>query len=529
LGVVLDDRDNVDGRLLAMQSLDLIRARTRSSDYTFKHALVRDALYQSLLSDTRKSLHLKIANELERRSGNRVAEVAELLAHHYSKTDHDSKAFAYLALAGQKCLSVYSLDEAATHFASALTLLDKNAHCASDDQVADFLVSYTLLLNMSALWTLLIRVLERHLPRIAGLQDDQRIVLVRHHYVIALLYNTRYRDAACMQRETEPLAEHLGDSRSKAYALAGEIFVSSVVSPKQLHEFEKLKAEAIKAATATTDAYIKNWTRYVIGQEEYHRGRVNEARVVAGELMDVGRQMNDPRSTGLGLSLLTSVALVSDSYLEALEYSESSLAVAVTPIDRSIALGGKGTALILLRRVNEGLELLASYRRRCRANGELYAEAISDVTIAVCSVFQGNIGHGVRTIEAGIAKQDKDGYCAAAGWYRGFLAEIYLQILSRNEGLPFFTLLKNLPFLVKAMLKGSSYIRALMAHILENPRYDPAGLHVGRAQMILGLLCRIENKRTLANRHLTEARSIILRFGETPMLTRVEAALAALQ
>ena len=114
---------------------------SKSDDYTFKHALVRDALYQSLLTEPRKSLHLKIAEEIERRSGNRLTEVAEVLAHHYSQTDQVDKAFAYLSMAGSKSLSVYSLDEAATHFSAALALLDKNPDCASDDQFAEFLVS----------------------------------------------------------------------------------------------------------------------------------------------------------------------------------------------------------------------------------------------------------------------------------------------------------------------------------------------------------------------------------------------------
>ena len=140
-----------------------------------------------------------------------------------------------------------------------------------------------------------------------------------------------------MQRETSPMADRLGDSRSKAYSLAGEIFVSTIVAPKPLHEFEILKREAIKAASDTTDAYIQNWTRFVIGWEELHRGRMNEARDAARELMQVGRRLNDPRSTGLGLNLLTWIALMSDSYAEALEYSEQSLAVAVTPLDRNAA------------------------------------------------------------------------------------------------------------------------------------------------------------------------------------------------
>ena len=53
---------------------------------------MRDALYQSLLTEARTALHSRIAEEIERRSGNRLIEVAEALAYHYSQTDHADKA-----------------------------------------------------------------------------------------------------------------------------------------------------------------------------------------------------------------------------------------------------------------------------------------------------------------------------------------------------------------------------------------------------------------------------------------------------
>ena len=97
LAAVVDEPDALDAQLAAMQALDLVRREGKSSDCEFKHALVRDALYQSLLTEPRKALHLKIAEEVERRSGNRLTEVAEVLAQHYSQTDRAEKAFAYLS------------------------------------------------------------------------------------------------------------------------------------------------------------------------------------------------------------------------------------------------------------------------------------------------------------------------------------------------------------------------------------------------------------------------------------------------
>jgi class 3 adenylate cyclase len=527
LGIAVGKAD-IDARLDAMQVLDLVRREGKSSDYEFKHALVRDALYQSLLSDARKSLHLKIAEVVERRSGNRLTEAAEVLAHHYSQTDHADKAFAYLSMAGSKSLGVYSLDEAGTHFTAALDLLDKNPDCATDDQVAEFVVSYALLVNMSQQFKVTIEVLHRYLTRIEYLGDDPRVVLIRHQYVFALAFGARYREAAAMQRENSPIAERLGGSSSRAYALAGEMIVSTIFTPKPLLEFEILKAKAINAASATADAYIQYWTRFTIGWEELHRGRMTHARESARELMRVGHLLNDPRSTGLGLALLTWIALVSDSYDEALDYSEQSLAIAVTPFDRSTATAAKGCALVLLRRTDEGARLLEEDKQRCVAAGHLYRLVASDGFLCLGKILQGDIGRGIHQMEEVILRFKNEGLRRYADWYGLFLGEVYLQIIGGNEKLPLPILLKNLPILLKITVTASSRIRALAYHALENAHFDPSGHHVGRAQMILGLLYKIKKRRAPALEHLTEAKRILSQFGQTPILARVDAALLEL-
>jgi hypothetical protein len=66
-----------------------------------------------------------------------------------------------------------------------------------------------------------------------------------------------------------------------------------------------------------------------------------------------------------------------------------------------------------------------------------------------------------------------------------------------------------------------------MGHVMANPLSDPAGHHAGRAHMILGLLYKAKKKRMLALEHLTNAKRILSQFGRTPLLARVDAALAA--
>jgi len=67
-----------------------------------------------------------------------------------------------------------------------------------------------------------------------------------------------------------------------------------------------------------------------------------------------------------------------------------------------------------------------------------------------------------------------------------------------------------------------------MTFVLEKPHFDSDGHQVGHAQMILGLHYKIKKKRVLALEHLTEAKRILSQFGQTPILARVDAALAEL-
>ena len=217
---------------------------------------------------------------------------------------------------------------------------------------------------------------------------------------------------------------------------------------------------------------------------------------------------------------------MSDSYAEALEYSEQSLAVAIAPLDKIGAAGSKGCALVLLRRTEEGAALLEDHRRGCVADGNLYTLAGSDAIIGVCKALQGKIKDGIRIIEEAILKREREGYRDAADWYRGFLIEVYLQIIAGKEKPPLWTLLKNLPVLLKVMITAPARIRSLVTHILNNPHFDPAGAIPGRAQMHLGLLYQIKKKRARAIHHLTEARRICTQFGQTPILARIEGALA---
>jgi class 3 adenylate cyclase/predicted ATPase len=91
--------------------------------YVFKHALIQDAAYASLLKSTRQHYHQRIAQVLEEQFPETVAGQPELLAHHYTEASLTEKAVPYWHHAGQKAIERSAHVEAIAHLRQGLALL----------------------------------------------------------------------------------------------------------------------------------------------------------------------------------------------------------------------------------------------------------------------------------------------------------------------------------------------------------------------------------------------------------------------
>jgi len=92
--------------------------------YLFKHALVQDAAYGTLLREPRRGLHARIAETLERQFTEIAATQPELLARHCTESGDLHKAVTYWLKAGQQAARRSGNAEALSHLARGLELLD---------------------------------------------------------------------------------------------------------------------------------------------------------------------------------------------------------------------------------------------------------------------------------------------------------------------------------------------------------------------------------------------------------------------
>ncbi len=91
--------------------------------YSFKHALIQDAAYQSLLLQTRRSYHLRIARVLEEAFVDTAEMQPELLAHHFTQAGEIETAITYWQRASQRARDRSADVEVINHLSKALELL----------------------------------------------------------------------------------------------------------------------------------------------------------------------------------------------------------------------------------------------------------------------------------------------------------------------------------------------------------------------------------------------------------------------
>lgn len=101
------------------------RGRPPQSRYTFKHALVQDAAYQSLLRRTRQQYHQQVAELFESRFVHMIQSEPEVLAYHYTEANCGEKAVAYWLMAGQRAAHSSAHREAIAHLSRGLDMLQQ--------------------------------------------------------------------------------------------------------------------------------------------------------------------------------------------------------------------------------------------------------------------------------------------------------------------------------------------------------------------------------------------------------------------
>src|SRR5262249_25449166 len=109
--------------LAELQRLDLVRLERRwpQPEFRFKHVLIQETAYRTLIGADRRRLHRRAAEWLEQESSGSYG----VLAHHWRAAEDEDKAVRYLTIAADRARQEYALDEAIAQYRELLPLMER--------------------------------------------------------------------------------------------------------------------------------------------------------------------------------------------------------------------------------------------------------------------------------------------------------------------------------------------------------------------------------------------------------------------
>jgi tetratricopeptide (TPR) repeat protein len=102
-----------------------LSAFTGAAEHIFKHTLLREVAYETVLKRARRSYHALVAEWITEHSSERAGEIPQIIAYHLEQAGKKKKALEYLTLAGEKAAASYANEEAIDHYNHALILADQ--------------------------------------------------------------------------------------------------------------------------------------------------------------------------------------------------------------------------------------------------------------------------------------------------------------------------------------------------------------------------------------------------------------------
>jgi len=389
----------LDDALAQLVSAELIfrRGMPPDAEYTFKHALVQDAAYGTLLRGRRQQLHARIAATLEDQFPESKATQPELLARHCAEAGLAGKAVGYRLKAGQQALVREAMIEAEAQLRKGLGLIANMPDGAERLQ-------YELDLQI-ALSIALIATQGYAAPAVAETHGRARELCERLDRPTQLVYLLAGECVGHLHRAELALAcqlskqiLNLGEARNDA-AVKFQGHLSSAVSwfvAARAHAEQALALyDPTHAVLGPVDPQIRTLT-YSFRLLMY-LGYLDQARLRRDETLAQARQ----RTHAHTLASVLGIALICDAHIRSdlailLQRAEELAALCAEhafPYWAAIAFCIRGWCLSASGRVEEGLELLTEALANIRATG-----AVTSVPFFL-TMLAGALGNAGRPTE----------------------------------------------------------------------------------------------------------------------------------
>ncbi|HET9225924.1 MAG TPA: adenylate/guanylate cyclase domain-containing protein [Thermoanaerobaculia bacterium] len=380
------EREVSPGPLLAdLKRWEFLREEPISDEplYFFKHALTQEAVYQTLLVSRRQSLHAAAGRAFERLYADRLEDVYDRLAYHYSRAEEPERAVFYLARVAERAAGGYAHAEAVKALHKALEHAANLPAEGRDRTTLELLLQLAASLLPLARLTETLELLDRHRDVMERLGDPA--LSGRFYFWLAhtCSYLGNQEEAAKNARLAIEEARKGGDAGTEGrayYVLSRDAFWAGRFS-EGINE----GLQAVALLERSEDRWWQGQAYWVVGFHQYVLGRFEKAFEAMARAEEIWKALADPRldpswSTGYFHSSL-------GDWEAGIEACQGGLSRAQDPLNTAAALGFLGYA---------------------------YLE-------------KGDLRQAVEALQDSIARVEQTGMRQLQGWFSVFLADAYIR------------------------------------------------------------------------------------------------------
>lgn len=390
LSAISGDIQNLETQIQKLEDTGLFQMVTNGTnpEYIFRHVLLQEVAYNSILLKRRRSLHVRVGEILEDLYSERLNEFAPLLAHHFY-TARDSRSLQYDVIAGKSAARLYANEEAATHFSHALeTALQINA---THEQIQD-------------LYTKLGQVLE-----LSGRYDEA-------------LENYNTMESYALDQEVPSM--HL------AALLAKSTLYSTYTTLHNPGLGEQLIHQALELSEEIGDRATQVKLHWNLMVTHLFSSRIDQALEHGKHALPLARESGDRDQLAFILNDLGRVYACQGKFEQVYDVCKEARQIWGALKNETMladSLGAEASARFQAGDHATALELLEQGLRLSEKNENLWGQAYIRWLMSLIHFDLGNIQHAIQLSEQAIAAGDQSGLVASSianraelGWYYGY-------------------------------------------------------------------------------------------------------------
>ena len=335
-----------------------------SREYIFKHAVLREVTYESLLRQQRRVYHARVAEWLADHGGERVREYAGIIGEHYELAGDAAAAATWYGRAGRQARNSYTPETAIHYFRKALSFLAEG-----EDTLARQVEWYGGLgemLRWQARFTEAVAALENMLRAAEAAGDLEGQARAWKALFLTHDYQGEHRAALESARGAEQVARIAGSQADLAMALSAKGWAMMYLGQEE--GALELAAEALALSREAGNPREMAYSYILLGGV-YRVMKQYEASLQAtGKALELFRTLEDRIWEGLMLHNLGQTARLQGDYPAAINYYQQAAAIA-----REI--GDRYGAMSALNRLGRVARLQGTYRQAATYQREALALA----------------------------------------------------------------------------------------------------------------------------------------------------------